>query len=64
MANSTEAHKPASRKKRGEGRDPLIISRAPAILIALTAAKARERRVSVSEVIRQALARYVEEDAA
>jgi hypothetical protein len=64
MTNATEAHKPAPRKKRGEGRDPLIISRAPATLIALATAAARERRVSVSEVIRQALARYVADDAA
>jgi hypothetical protein len=64
MENLIESRQPIRRKKAGEGADPLILARAPATLIALTTAKARERRVSVSEIIRQALARYVAEDAA
>jgi hypothetical protein len=46
------------RKKQGEGRDPLLHARAPAPLIALVRVKARERRVSVSEIIRDALRAY------
>jgi hypothetical protein len=65
MADLAEAREPRRRKKPGEGgRDPLILARAPPSLIALTVAKARERRLSVSEVIRQALERYIVEDAA
>jgi hypothetical protein len=56
MATELTATKP--RKKAGEGRDPTLITRAPPPLIALTRAKAAERKVAVSVVIREALVRY------
>jgi hypothetical protein len=52
------------RKKAGEGRDPLIHTRAPAPLIALVYAKAAERKVAASVIIREALARHVASEAA
>ena len=44
-----------------KGRDPLLFARAPAPLIELIRAKASERKVAVSVVIREALAQYVGE---
>jgi hypothetical protein len=48
------------KKAAGEGRDPLLHTRAPAPLVELVYAKAAERKVRVSVIIREALARYVE----
>jgi hypothetical protein len=47
------------KKKAGEGRDPILAARAPAPLIALVHAKAAERKVGVSALIREALGRHV-----
>jgi hypothetical protein len=47
------------RKKAGEGRDPLLATRAPAPLVELVYAKAVERKVRVSVIIREALAKHV-----
>jgi hypothetical protein len=52
------------RKKQGEGRDPLLHTRAPAPLVALVHAKAAERKVAINAIVREALAQYVERDRA
>jgi hypothetical protein len=58
MSIATELKAGASRK-RPDGYDPILNTRAPAPLIALVRAKAAERQVSVSALIREALARHV-----
>jgi Ribbon-helix-helix protein, copG family len=50
------------RKKQGEGRDPLLHTRAPAPLVALVQAKAAARKVAISAIVREALAQYVGEE--
>lgn len=52
------------RERRGCKRDPILNTRAPAPLIELVRAKARARKVTVSEIIREALARHVGSEAA
>lgn len=50
------------RKRRLKGFDPLTACRAPAPVLDLVRAKAAERNVSVSAIIREALVRYVGND--
>jgi hypothetical protein len=52
------------RKKWGEGRDPLLVTRAPAALVAFIQAKATARKVAISAIVREALAQYAERDRA
>jgi hypothetical protein len=52
------------RKKAGEGPDPLLLTRASPALIAQVRARAAARKVSVSALIREALARHLESEAA
>jgi Ribbon-helix-helix protein, copG family len=47
------------RRAKGEGHDPVLHTRAPAPLVELIQAKAVQRNVGVSVIIREALARYV-----
>ena len=52
-------------KRRAEGpAEPVISGRAPAPVIALLLAKAADRKISKSAIVREALCRYVEECAA
>jgi hypothetical protein len=61
MSMATETPR---KKKAGEGRDPILAARAPAPLIALVHAKAAERKVGVSVIVREALVRHVGDKAA
>jgi hypothetical protein len=64
MSMATELAVERPRKKAGEGRDPLIFTRAPAPLIGLVRSTAAQRKVSVSALIREALIRHLGSDAA
>jgi hypothetical protein len=48
------------RKRRLKGFDPLINARAPTSLIEMVKAKANERNVAFSVIVREALNQYVE----
>jgi hypothetical protein len=50
----------APRKRRLKGFDPLINARAPTSLIEMVKAKANERNVALSVIVREALNQYVE----
>jgi len=63
MAMELTAGEPRKRPN-GSGRDPLLNARAPAPLIELVRAKAAERKLSVSALVREALARHVGSEAA
>ena len=64
MSMATELRADQRRKRPGDYGDPLLNTRAPASLIELVRAKAAERKVSVSALIREALARHVGSEAA
>jgi hypothetical protein len=59
MAKADQRH-----KRPGDYGDPLLNTRAPEALIALVRAKAAERKLSVSALIREALARHIGSEAA
>jgi hypothetical protein len=56
--------RPRKRKPYGQGRDPLAAGRVPATVFELLLAKAAERKISKSAIVREALVRYVEGDRA
>jgi hypothetical protein len=55
---------PRKRRLECSGAEPVIASRVPAPVIALLIAKAAERKISKSSIVREALIRYVEGDRA
>jgi hypothetical protein len=57
MATELATERP--RKKWGEGADPVLHTRAPASHVELIQAKAAERNIGVSVIIREALRQYV-----
>lgn len=63
MSMAMELKTGAARKRPG-GYDPILNTRAPAPLIDLVRAKAAERRVSVSALIREALVKHLGSEAA
>ena len=56
--------KTGAARKPSDGYNPVLNTRAPAPLIDLIRAKAIERKVTMSAIIREALVRHVESDAA
>jgi hypothetical protein len=61
MNTATELKSDAARK-RPDRYDPILNTRAPAAFIALVRAKAAERKITMSAIIREALARHVGEE--
>ena len=55
---------PRKIRPRGQGHDPLASCRAPEPILDAIRAKAAARGVNVSAIMREALCRYVESDAA
>ena len=56
--------RPRIRKPYGQGPDPLAFGRVPATVFELIRVKASERQTTTSAIVREALVRYVESDAA
>jgi hypothetical protein len=52
------------RRPNGTPHDPLLAARAPASIAAFVHAKAAQRKVAISTIVREALAQYVERDRA